>query len=121
MAHAVAPKFANSETLSEHWHKHVRRQGEWSHNAFQTPTEYERYAQTIWRLANEGADGYEIRTQGTNTVYFSPDKEFVSVSAANVIRTLFIPTDGKYYYDHVTGMSTDDIFWEFMNDPEGYM
>ena len=87
----VAYRFRNDKLLSEHYEKHGREMG------FETKGAYEQAASDV--INNPKALHKLEAEDGDGVYYVEESNEFVILSKDGYIRTYFLPSAGKAYYD----------------------
>ena len=84
-------KFRSKKLLNEHYEKHGEEMG------FASAQEYEAAAAAV--VANPNALHKTEKEDGDDVYYLEETNEFVIVSKDGYIRTYFLPSGGKKYYD----------------------
>jgi hypothetical protein len=88
---AVNYTFRNSRLLNEHYEKHGIEMG------FASAAEYEAAASAV--INNPAALSKTEKEDGDYVYYLEATNEFVILSTEGYIRTYFLPSAGKAYYD----------------------
>lgn len=90
---AVTPsyRFRNEKLLNEHYEKHGKEMG------FASPAQYEQAAAAV--INNQAALRKTEAEDGDYVFYVEATNEFVVLSTDGYIRTYFLPSGGKAYYD----------------------
>ena len=84
-------KFRNTKLLNEHYEKHGKEMG------FSSAKEYQAAASAV---VNNPDSLHKTEAEDGDDVYYLEDSnEFVIVSTDGYIRTYFLPSGGKSYYD----------------------
>ena len=83
--------FRNSRLLNEHYEKHGIEMG------FASAAEYEAAASAV--INNPAALSKTEKDDGDYVYYVEATNEFVILSKDDYIRTYFLPSAGKAYYD----------------------
>ena len=84
-------RFRNSKYLNQHYEKHGIEMG------FDSPESYEAAASAV---VNNPDALHKIEAEDGDDVYYVEDtNEFVVVSTDGYIRTYFLPSGGKAYFD----------------------
>ena len=87
----VEYRFRNSKYLNQHYEKHGIEMG------FDSPESYEAAASAV---VNNPDALHKIEAEDGDDVYYVEDtNEFVVVSTDGYIRTYFLPSGGKAYFD----------------------
>ena len=84
-------RFRNRRLLNEHYEKHGKDMG------FASAEEYEKAAAAV--PVNPDALHKTEKEDGDDVYYVEATNEFVIVSGDGFIRTYFLPSGGKAYYD----------------------
>ncbi len=87
----VTLQFRSKKLLNQHYDKHGKEMG------FASAEEYEKAAAKV--VANPDALHKTEKEDGDDVYYLEDTNEFVIVSKDGYLRTYFLPSAGKKYYD----------------------